>query len=333
MGGSGPGNFTSINEAIASASPGDTIVVYHDSSPYHEHVVVDRTLTVVGESCETTVLDGLGAGDVVLITAGDVVLSGFTIQQCGPTPMVDACVEVQAPGASIRGNVIRDTPGFSVGVFVNQSDEVIIEQNLISNIGQEGVYVLQSNHTLIQGNEICGNGHCAVVLSQAYRCVVSENVMHDDHATVSLWPGSTHNEIAWNVMYNHEFSGMGLWETANANYVHHNQLLNNGKYGIIVDQTQGNRVVWNTISGSQTGVCLANDSCTLIASNNILNATVEAWFENCRFTWWRQNYWETHSAGPKLIVGEKQVLWNSSRVVPWVNVDWRPSREPLLWEG
>jgi len=36
VGGSGPNNYTSIQDAINDASDGDTIYVYDDSSPYHE---------------------------------------------------------------------------------------------------------------------------------------------------------------------------------------------------------------------------------------------------------------------------------------------------------
>jgi len=34
VGGSGPGNYTSIQDAIDDASDGDTVYVYDDSSPY-----------------------------------------------------------------------------------------------------------------------------------------------------------------------------------------------------------------------------------------------------------------------------------------------------------
>jgi hypothetical protein len=40
VGGSGPGNYTTIQQAINDASNGDTVYVYDDSSPYKEQVSV-----------------------------------------------------------------------------------------------------------------------------------------------------------------------------------------------------------------------------------------------------------------------------------------------------
>ena len=45
VGGSGPGNYTTIQSAINDANPGDTVFVYNDSSPYSEAVEVNRSIS------------------------------------------------------------------------------------------------------------------------------------------------------------------------------------------------------------------------------------------------------------------------------------------------
>ena len=42
VGGNGPGNYSTIQEAIDDASDGNTVYVYDDSSPYYENVEVDK---------------------------------------------------------------------------------------------------------------------------------------------------------------------------------------------------------------------------------------------------------------------------------------------------
>jgi len=42
VGGSGFGNYSTIQDAVDNASSGDTVYVYDDSSPYIENVVVDK---------------------------------------------------------------------------------------------------------------------------------------------------------------------------------------------------------------------------------------------------------------------------------------------------
>ena len=47
VGGSGPGNYTKIQDAIDNASDGDTVFVYDDSSPYNEHLLIKKSILLV----------------------------------------------------------------------------------------------------------------------------------------------------------------------------------------------------------------------------------------------------------------------------------------------
>ncbi|GAH12836.1 unnamed protein product, partial [marine sediment metagenome] len=58
VGGSGAGNYTKIQDAIDDANDGDTVFVFDDSSPYYENVMVDKSISLIGENKETTIIDG-----------------------------------------------------------------------------------------------------------------------------------------------------------------------------------------------------------------------------------------------------------------------------------
>jgi len=94
VGGNGTGNYTSIQGAIDDASDGDTVFVYDDSSPYYEHVVVDKSINLVGEDRDTTVIDGNGIANVISIIEDNVSISKFTIQNSG-TNAYDAGILLQ----------------------------------------------------------------------------------------------------------------------------------------------------------------------------------------------------------------------------------------------
>jgi len=80
VGGSGPNNFTSIQDAINAAEDGATIFVYDDSSPYYENIIVDKTINLIGENTETTIINGNGNDTAIIIVKSDYVnISGFTI--------------------------------------------------------------------------------------------------------------------------------------------------------------------------------------------------------------------------------------------------------------
>ncbi len=57
VGGSGPNNYTKIQDAINDSSDGDTVFVYDDSSPYYENLVIEKSIHLIGEAKETTVID------------------------------------------------------------------------------------------------------------------------------------------------------------------------------------------------------------------------------------------------------------------------------------
>ena len=78
VGGSGPGNYTSIQDAIDNASDGDTI--YIPSGIYYENIVIKKSISLVGEDKNTTIIDGSGGEIVVYVLSNWVNISGFTIK-------------------------------------------------------------------------------------------------------------------------------------------------------------------------------------------------------------------------------------------------------------
>jgi len=85
VGGSGPGNYTRIQDAIDNASDGDTVFVYDDSSPYKGGIspysggiLMDKSITVQGENMYTTIIIN---GGFSIIGIDHVVITGFTIKE------------------------------------------------------------------------------------------------------------------------------------------------------------------------------------------------------------------------------------------------------------
>ncbi|MFQ6061041.1 MAG: nitrous oxide reductase family maturation protein NosD, partial [Thermoplasmata archaeon] len=83
VGGAGPGNYTTIQDAIDAASPGDTVYVY--SGTYFENVIINKTITLKGEDRDTTMVEGNGTADTFQVSTDFVNISGFTIGGSGPS--------------------------------------------------------------------------------------------------------------------------------------------------------------------------------------------------------------------------------------------------------
>jgi hypothetical protein len=156
VGGSGPGNYTKIQDAINESHEGDTVFVYDDSSPYYENLVIPQAaLTLLGENTQTTILvcSEHKFERAILISGGYVHVKGFTIMQEGYQSLffVIASSHVQ-----ITNNVII---GLELWLPI-QTSQCIISKNIIKGIyGTSGITIYGKYNT-ISDNEIteCGTG-------------------------------------------------------------------------------------------------------------------------------------------------------------------------------
>ncbi|MHA2040097.1 MAG: hypothetical protein ACW98X_27130, partial [Promethearchaeota archaeon] len=104
VGGSGPNNYTTIQSAIDDASHGDTVFVYKDSSPYYGVVVINKSICLIGEDKNTTIIDGMHIENCVNVTADTVTISGFTIQNSCKGSTYDAGINIRETSNHIIQN-------------------------------------------------------------------------------------------------------------------------------------------------------------------------------------------------------------------------------------
>jgi len=181
VGGSGPGNYTSIKGAISDSVDGDTVFVYDDSSPYYEDKIsVSKSINLIGEDKETTIIEGSGTEKVVIITAHNVDISGFTITKSGAgvindIHMTKAGIYNQgADNTSIHDNILRNNRG--EGICIRSSENCIIEDNLIMENGFRGILIIKGSHNiLVTHNTIRNNSKSGILGSGAKKLNVIEN--------------------------------------------------------------------------------------------------------------------------------------------------------------
>ncbi len=80
VGGNGPGNYSKIQEAINDSIPGGTVYVYNDSSPYYEHLVIQKSISLIGEDSQSTEINGSSLDnslDTVQVIADAVIIRNF----------------------------------------------------------------------------------------------------------------------------------------------------------------------------------------------------------------------------------------------------------------
>ena len=121
VGGDGPGNYSKIQDAITYALPGDTVFVY--SGTYHECIIIDKTINLIGEDKNNTIIDGLKRDSVIVIIAESVSIKNFTIRD-GINGFDD-----KSDKTSISHNIIIDN---DKGIKTSYSENVNITGNIIA---------------------------------------------------------------------------------------------------------------------------------------------------------------------------------------------------------
>jgi parallel beta-helix repeat protein len=125
VGGSGEGNFSGIQDAINASTDGDTIIVY--TGIYNENIEINKSISLIGENKDTTIINGENKLDVVTIYASWVNITGFTIQE-----------------------------GLVSGIWIESFGDCNIYQNNI-NANGIGIFIIISSNSKIYNNTISGN--------------------------------------------------------------------------------------------------------------------------------------------------------------------------------
>jgi len=97
--------FQRIQDGINHSKDSDTVYVF--SGMYYEHVWVNRTISLIGEDRETTIIDANHSSVCVFLASGNVHVTGFTMQNSGTAEYNDAGVGIKNFGHDSNGNIIE----------------------------------------------------------------------------------------------------------------------------------------------------------------------------------------------------------------------------------
>jgi len=197
----GPADFPTIQEAINAANPGDYIYVINGT--YVENVVVNKTVWLVAQQQNITIIDGNEAGTVISVTADNVIVSGFTIQNSS-----------SSPGLGIYGIYLNDSEG-----------SVINNNNLTDNICN--IVLNNSNNNEIIHNTMLTYADCGLNLTNSNDNDIALNLILDNKVGISLGEGSSGNNITRNEIK--LSSQCGILANSSGNIIFHNKFINNVK--------------------------------------------------------------------------------------------------------
>lgn len=306
VGGGGAGNFTTIQDAVDAANPGDIVYVY--GGTYYENLVVTESLSLVGESRETTAIDGSHVSDTVLLAADWINVTGFSIRGGGGFGWLSAGIRVSgARDIQLKHNNISDS---EYGIVLDSSQSVVLTDNQMVN---DGIHIwgdlIQhwNTHTIDTSNTVNGKsvhywkdavgGNVPpdagqVIIANCTNVSIENQVISSTSVGIELGHSSKSRVVNNSISLNHKFglfmsnsrnseiesnnfisNGLhGIWlYDADNNSLEQNNVSSNNMSGIYSWNSDGNRIVQNVVAGNQEGIVLDAGSDRNTLSHN--NAT------------------------------------------------------------
>ncbi len=246
---SGNADYSHIQWAIDNATDGDTVYVYNGI--YYENLIVRKTINLIGESKEKTVIDGGGNGHVLRINRSGVNVSEITVTNSGiyewghDYAVLITSDNSDASNCRISDCKIIDNGG---GIWICSGSDIIKNTNIINNV-------------------ITKNKGSGIKLNAVRSNIISNNYISENDAGINLY-GSRSNLIVNNTI---EKDGIHLEAYSNMNMIMNNSISNNA-IGIYSRDSSSNIIKNNSIRmNSGSGIYLMSSSSNIIENNSIFN--------------------------------------------------------------
>jgi len=270
VGGSGPNNYTKIQDAIDDASDGDTIFVFNGT--YYETIIVNKSINLIGENRNSTFIRNWNWDGIVNIVTDWVNISGFTFREgyCGirinanyntisniNISLFYGYYGIYLTNFSKCNNILRNNilnnniyNDYLYGIWLDSSNNNTIMDNIISLNGTYGIKLEDSANNTISNNNITWTQQGIAVSSSDYNIIINNNFKNNDH-DIGLY-SSNNNNLSCNTFADtHCCQSIGI-RNSNNNYVNNNMLINAGGDGInIVDNSYNNTISGNIIIRSK----------------------------------------------------------------------------------
>ena len=289
-------DYATIQEAINANETLDGHTIIVDAGVYYENVILNKTVSLIGENRETTIIDADGSGNGIMMQADYGVIANFTIQNGVFGVAIMGNSTNRYVGNVLVSNIFRNNAD---AVGLSRSDRNIIANNTFESNGFNIIVgwvdpfgwgdMTSNNNTIVRNNMTLGVAGIQI-LSSKHNIVSENNISNMTDKGIAFLtemdypytPILTNNSINNNVIVNctvgifmsgqdssgSERQGLGSWNNITGNYIQQNEM------GLYIYDKGNNTISENTVVDNVFGVYLHSKNNVLRdneLNNNVYN--------------------------------------------------------------
>lgn len=237
-------DFSSIQDAVNTANPGDEIIV--KPGIYEENIEITKALTILSESGnppDTIIQAADSSKDVFGIWANGVSIKGFSIKGS------DSAAGIHFLGVAdcrIEHNVLSNN-SCGIDLYMFSSGNKLIDNDVSDSL--TGISLGDSQNNTLRNNSIsyCSSG---ISLFDSPNNTLENNTVSENHKGISLTGESNGNILVSNTIKSNKKVGLHIYETS-SNLIYNNYL--NNIVNVESELVAGENI-WNTTRSEGTNI-------------------------------------------------------------------------------
>jgi parallel beta-helix repeat protein len=196
----GKNAFKNIQDAINVSLVNSSIFVFNGE--YHEKLMINNSVTIVGEDANNTIINGNKARHVILIEGHFVNISGFTIMNSS-VPTGNGMF-INTDKNTISNNIFTKN---SHGILMQHAIDNRIQGNKFYNISEYGMYLISNSDYNDISHNIYVDNYNGLRIKGSRRNNVTYNIFIDNKAkNIYLCCGAVNNFVFSNILSNDTYS-------------------------------------------------------------------------------------------------------------------------------
>jgi parallel beta-helix repeat protein len=220
-------------------------------------------LTIQGAGRDTTVIDALFRGEVVVFQYNtQIVLDGFTLSHGGDGLLIN-----EATALTIRRNRIADNSFSGISLLIHVGTQNLIMENIIES-NFVGIGLSDNAAATITDNILRNNRYVGIQIGYDSKAQIRGNTIRDNavHGVLVVLDSSA--ELQDNTVQHNGINGIAILMDAAATITGNNVRVN-GSDGIAIGYDSTAEITNNTVSGHLSRGIVVDNSAALIVANTV----------------------------------------------------------------